>query len=381
MRSQTALYFLLSFAGSLAAWSGSLDETVRLNEIQVIGTHNSYHAGIAPSEVALWKQKNPNVLEQLEYRHSPLPVQFSNGIRQIELDVFADTKGGLYAHPSMPQAVAKAGLPADPDFDPQGVMLKPGFKVMHVQDVDYRSTCQTLVACLQIVRDWSHAHPAHLPMFILVETKQGTPKSGLHFTTPEQFTSSTFDALDAEIRSVFPPEELITPDDVRGGHDTLEEAVRTDGWPTLARARGKVLFLLDQKAVGPVYLKDHSSLRGRVLFTNADPGKPDAAFTEQNDSSADAIAALVRQGYLVRTRTDADTKEARRNDTKRREAALASGAQLLSTDYPAFEPAVWNGYSVSFPNGEVARCNPILKPKGCSDVALEPPAAASAALR
>ena len=30
---------------------------LKLNQIQVIGTHNSYHAGIAPSESKLWKMQ------------------------------------------------------------------------------------------------------------------------------------------------------------------------------------------------------------------------------------------------------------------------------------------------------------------------------------
>ena len=38
----------------------------------------------------------------------------------------------------------------------------------------------------------------------------------MHLTEAEPFTPKTFDELDAEIRSVFPPEEMITPDDVRG---------------------------------------------------------------------------------------------------------------------------------------------------------------------
>jgi hypothetical protein len=53
-------------------------------------------------------------------------------------------------------------------------MMKPGFKVMHVQDIDYRSVCQPFSACLKEVRAWSHAHPHHIPIFILVETKQNS---------------------------------------------------------------------------------------------------------------------------------------------------------------------------------------------------------------
>jgi hypothetical protein len=191
-------------------------------------------------------------------------------------------------------------------------------------------------------------------------------------TEPEPFTSSTFDALDAEIRSVFPPSEIITPDDVRGSYQTLDEAVLAGNWPTLDNARGKIVFLMDQRPVGPVYLAGHPSLRGRVLFTNAEPGEPDAAFIERNDGPAADIAALVRKGYLVRTRTDADTKEARTNDTARRDTMIGSGAQMLSTDYPANEPARWPGhFVVILPGNQPARCNPVNAPAACTGSSLQ----------
>jgi hypothetical protein len=355
---------LAAFLGT--AHAQSEDKAIKLNQIQVIGTHNSYHAGIAANESKLWQDKYADAFKGLDYQHQPLTQQFDSGVRQIELDVYADTKGGLYAHPSGPKMVASAHLPADSDFDPNGVMSKPGFKVMHVQDVDYRSTCQPFTACLKEIREWSHAHPGHIPLFILVETKQGKPEGNLHLTVPESFTTETFDALDAEIRSVFPSNELITPDDVRGHHKTLNEAVLAGKWPTLAKARGKIVFLMDQKAVGPVYLAGHPALRGRVIFTNAEPGQPDAAFIERNDGPAADISALVRQGYLIRARTDSDTKEARTNDTITRDAMIASGAQMLSTDYPINEPARWDGhYVVTLPGDVDARCNPVNAPASC----------------
>jgi len=124
---------------------------------------------------------------------------------------------------------------------------------------------------------------------------------------------------------------------------------------------------MDQRPVGPVYLEGHPSLRGRVIFTNAAPGEPDAAFMERNDGPTDEIAALVRKGYLIRTRTDADTKQARTNDTSMRDAMIASGAQILSTDYPINEPAKWAGhYVVALPGDVVARCNPIDAPAHCN---------------
>jgi hypothetical protein len=356
---------------SFAAGQVAPTDPVRMNQIQVIGSHNSYHAGIAPSEAKLMMTKNPELYKAFEYRHRPLDQQLDSGVRQIELDIYADSQGGRFADPLGPKLVAQADLTADPPFDPSGIMKKPGFKVMHVQDFDYRSTCQPFIVCLEVVQKWSHAHPGHLPIYILVETKQNDLPAQFHAVTTEKFTSATFDALDAEIRSVFSAQELITPDDVRKGRETLEEAVLNNGWPTLDEARGKTVFLMDQRPVGPVYLEGHPSLRGRVIFTNAQPGEPDCAFLEENDGTQDEIAALVRKGYLVRTRTDADTKEARSGSTTRRDAALASGAQLLSTDYPASEPAMWTGYSVSLPDGAIGRCNPVNSPDSCKNTALE----------
>jgi hypothetical protein len=289
----------------------------------------------------------------------------------MELDIFADSKGGLYAHPYMEKMVTAAGLPADPPYDADGVMDKPGFKVMHVQDIDQRSVCEPFTACLAEVRAWSKAHPRHLPIFLLIETKQSPLKVDFPSVTPEPFTPAVFDALDQEIRSVFGPDELITPDDVRGSFSTLHAAVSTGHLPTLESARGKVVFLMDQRPMEPVYTQGHPDLEGRVLFTNATPGAPDAAFTEANDAAPDVINTLVRAGYLVRTRTDSDTVQARNNDTTRRDAVLGTGAQILSTDYPKGEAAP-SGYVVSFPGGALARCNPVVKAPHCIDADLQP---------
>jgi len=348
------------------------DKVVRVNQIQVIGSHNSYHAGFAPSERKYLEMKNPKALRGLDYHHAPLADQLSGGVRQIEIDVFADAKGGRFAHPAIVRSVAEAGLPADPDFDPQHEMDKPGFKVMHIQGLDERSTCHTFVACLNDVRTWSKQHPQHVPIFILVETKEGPLREMPDAVKTEPFTAAVFDALDAEIRSVFKPGEMITPDEVRGGASTLVEAVHTGKWPTLAEARGRVIFLMDQQHAGPIYAQGHPSLRGRILFTNAVPGAPDAAFVEQNSGSLEEIDALVKQGYLVRTRTDEGTEQARTNNTTRRDLALSSGAQMISTDYPSTEPSPWTKFSVELPDGLVARCNPVNKPAECVDHLLEP---------
>jgi hypothetical protein len=347
------------------------DKLVHINQIQVIGTHNSYHSGFAPNERKFLEVKSPKTLSALDYGHAPLDQQLSGGVRQIEIDIFADPQGGRFAHPAIVRQMAAAGLPADPDFDPSHEMDKPGFKVMHVQDLDERSTCHTFVACLTAVRTWSKQHPRHLPIFILVETKEDTPKSMPYAVKANVFTAELFDAMDAEIRSVFQPGEIITPDEVRGRAASLSEAVHAGNWPTLDKARGRIVFLMDQAHAGPIYTAGHPALKGRIVFTNATAGAPDAAFIEQNDGTKADIDSLVRQGYLIRTRSDEPTEQARTNDTARRDLTLSTGAQMISTDYPIFEPASWSGYSVGLPGGLVARCNPVNKPAACMDSLLE----------
>ncbi|MBB2159774.1 Ca2+-dependent phosphoinositide-specific phospholipase C [Gluconacetobacter sacchari] len=365
----------------LAAWArpgaAGAEEGMRLDQIQVIGSHNSYHAGLAPSIAALLARRDPRSAQGLDYAHADLPTQFDHGIRQIELDIYADTAGGRFAHPKTARWLAEAGLPPA-DTGDGAVMRRPGFKVMHIPDIDQRATCQPLLACLRQVRAWSLAHPGHLPLFVLLEIEQGARAP---LTEPEPFAARTFDALDGEVRSVFAPGDLLTPDQVRGDAPSLRAAVAAHGWPAVAAARGKIVFLLDQRSNRDLYLAGHPGLRGRMAFTNAPPDADDAAFTELNDGPPEAIAALVRRHMLVRTRADANTMEARRGDPARRDAALASGAQLVSTDYPDFEPARWTGYRVGLETGLAARCNPVSAPAGCRDAAIEPRAPEAPRLR
>ncbi len=361
----------LLLSSALARSQAAQDNTLRLNQIQVIGTHNSYNGGFAPSEAKWLQATNPKAYHGLEYSHPSLAKQFDGGARQIEIDIATDPEGGRYAHPRIVELTKQAGLPADPDFDPEHKMDKPGLKVLHVVDINQRSNCQPLTDCLQQVRDWSRAHPQHVPIFVLLENKSGATKNIPNAVEAPQFTAADFDELDREIRSVFRPDEMIVPDQVRGSYPTLEAAVLAGNWPTLATSRGKIVFLMDQKKSGPIYTAGHASLKGRVLFTNATPGDPDSAFVEQNTGTPDEINALVKKGYLVRARSDADTDNGRTGDTHRRDELLKSGAQFISTDYPASEPSKWTGYTVALPNGLIARCNPVSAPKGCVDAAVE----------
>src|SRR3954467_10068167 len=87
---------------------------------------------------------------------------------------------------------------------------------------------------------------------------------------------------------------------------------------------------------------------------------PGAAWFQHDDPIADfdRIRRLVAAGFLVRTRADANTRQARSGDTTMRDKALSSGAQFISTDYPVRDPR-FTTYCVQFPGRIVARSNPV----------------------
>ncbi len=346
------------------------DATLKLNDLQALGGHNSYHLRTPPEFRAALEKLLPGVTKLWDYEHAPLDQQFTNdGVRQIELDVHLDPDGRYATRHAMPLAQLPADAPAE--------MKQPGLKVFHVQELDFASNCLTFVACLQTVKQWSDANPGHAPIMILVEAKEDKLPDIMSFTQPVPFDAAGLGQIDTEIRSVFNDSQLITPDQVRGSYKTLEEAVLADNWPTLGQSRGKLMFTLDNGDKRQLYAEGHPSLQGRVMFTDAEPGEPEAAFVERNDAKEKQaeITDLVKKGYVVRTRSDGDTKEARENDMSSAQAALASGAQWISTDYAVVDPTVSATFVVAIPGGTPARCNPVTAPAGCESTDIENPKA------
>jgi len=349
-------YISCAVLAALPFISTAQNNNLPINKIQVIGSHNSYKVAIDPHLFKVFSQKDSVSASRIDYEHIPVTDQLDKGLRNLEIDVYADAQGGKYAHPR--------GLDWAPDqapFDVNKEMDEPGFKVFHIQDLDFRSDFLTLKGGLEKLRQWSDAHPDHTPVFITLEAKDNTIKSE-GFSAPEQFTAATFDALDQAIRNDLGRTKLLTPDDVRGKYESLEEAVLKGGWPTLAKAKGKFIFLLDQKGEKmELYIKGHPSLKGRVLFANAAPGRPEAAMMIINNAKSPEISQLVKKGYIIRTRADSDTQEARRNDYSNFDAARASGAQIITTDYYQKSSHFKSDFAVSFEGGTYFRLNPLFK--------------------
>jgi hypothetical protein len=337
----------------------SSNDEVCMNHIQVIGSHNSYKEFIEPELLHILRQRDSTAAITLDYGHIPIRDQLDRGLRVLELDVYDDPEGGRYASPMGLKTMKAYGI-APVEYDTLQ-MRTPGMKVLHVQDIDFRSTCALLSSCLQALKSWSDDNPAHHPVFVTINTKSDTlDDPGL--TAPLPFGQEAFSRLDSQIIRELGPGRLIRPDDVRGTYDQLESAILDKGWPSLNESRGKFLFVLDEgHDKTAIYHKHHPLLEERVMFTTMSPGHPTAAVLVINDpvSDHDRIQHWVSKGYLVRTRADADTYEARNDDFYRFERALSSGAHLISTDYYIPDIRINPYYQVCFPDDRPSRLNPI----------------------
>ena len=335
---------------------------LRLNQLQMVGTAESYKQAPSKEMLSLIAMGGKKDALALNFGEPPLAEQLNAGALALSFDVAYDPKGGMFKNPA---GASMAGEVLDPAF--VDAMSQPGFKVIHVLDVDYRSSCPTLHDCLTEVATWSRDHRNHMPIIITLHVNDiKTPMPGA--TKPMPCDAATLDALDSEIGAIFKPGELIVPDQVRGDRASLREAVMAGNWPTLREARGKIILLLDGSAKkADIYGGPSHSLAGKPMFVIADEASPMASFIAIDDPVKDGarIAADIRQGFMVMTRADGDTVEARANNTGRRDQAFASGAQIIQTDFLLPDKAI-GPYQVNIADSRHVLCDAALAPDHCA---------------
>jgi len=346
---------LLSFAPLFIGCRSEKNTDLRLNDIQFVGSHNSYKKAIDKELMQVLYKEDSNLAISLQYEHLPIKEQLDLGMRNLEIDVFHDPKGGRYSVPLGLLAIENAS-----SYDAKR-MNKPGMKVFHVQDIDFRSHYYFFSAALLEIKKWSDNRPDHVPIIITMNLKDEVIER-LGFTSPLPFSMEALDSVDNEILSVINWDKLIHPDLIKSTYPTLEEAVLANGWPLLNDVRGKLLFVLDAgETMNSLYIDGHPSLAGRVMFINSKEGTPEAAFRILNNPfiSFNKIQELVKKGYMVRTRSDANTIEARNNDYSRWQKALESGAQVITTDYYVPSKLFKSEYAVGFKADTIFRVNPL----------------------
>jgi hypothetical protein len=304
-----------------------MDATLRMNDVQVKATHNSYHVETAGNGVPEW-----------HYTHAPFDVQLdAEGVRSFELDLHRNADDGT-------------------------------FEVFHIPRLDEGSRCRKLKDCLAALKAWSDANPGHAPLFVMIEPKEEPPSDP---AAAEEY----FNAMEQEVLSVWPRDWIVAPDDIQKGASTLRAAVAGgDAWPLLGDVRGTVLFFLNDVANFRLkYTRGGTSVQNRLMFPQAlDENDPLAAIFVLNDPVGDgpAITSAVSHGFIVRTITDGYDGI----DPAIVSAALATGVQILSTDHPvATDAAEVSDASLTIPDGTPSRCNPVLAIPDCTSTAVEDP--------
>ncbi|NRA10354.1 MAG: hypothetical protein HRT57_00190 [Crocinitomicaceae bacterium] len=344
---RTVLLLVLLFAS--INLNAQYSDTIKLNDIRILASHNSYKKVPSPAVLeVLTKHKErlgeANDPKQIEYGHEDLIQQLDKyEIRGFELDVNYDPKGGRYYKRRI-NGFAK-GLKKRSKI-PE--LEEPGFKIIHITDVDYETNYLTLKSALIELDLWSALHPRHIPLFVNIEAKgagigdYSKLAKFLGFKTAVQFDSTAFSLLDQEIYRCIDSSRVFTPKALKAGYNSINQRLDAEGWPELNECLGKIFFIMqgNNKDMYTAFLDDGQD---RPMFVYGQPEEPSTAFVVRNQpiGNVEEIHALTEK-YIVRTRSDAGTLEARANDSSRWLDAIRSQAQIISTDYyksnPDFSP-------------------------------------------
>ena len=298
----------------------------------------------------LGDQNNP---DYIDYGHLSFSEQFNNyGVRGIELDVNYDPDGGHYKRRRV-----NLFLFGQRQRLKGGELKKPGFKILHISDVDFETNYLTLKSALKELKTWSEEHSGHLPIYINIEAKGSHPADEskslkrLGFQTCIPFDSIAYVKLEAEIRSELNPNQIYSPKHFKDTCLSLRSRINIIGWPKLEEVR-EVYFYL-RRSNQHLY----KSFIDPIMFYYGDINDKNTVFLLRNNAVASradihnlAQISLLEQDPIL-------GQENQENNYHTWESALKSNAQIISTDYYK-EDSRFSSYKVGFPNGLFQQINP-----------------------
>jgi len=272
------------------------DPQLRLNEIRMIASHNSYKTmGTTIGKLFIGLGDSFAEAEALKYDNPPLSDQLDQGIRSFELDVR---------------------------------YRKETFEATHVPLVDNGSTAANLSLAFEEVALWSEHNPGHIPIILLLEFKSDwmilDPALKPIGTTELQLFD---DLLIEKFGST-----LYTPGMLKGDYSSPNARLQDVSWPLLQELRGKVIVIMHPGDLIEPYLALDPEYDDMVMFPAASDLDIDhdyATFVVHNDPDIDSIKTLLDNELIVRTRMDANLIR----DDEIIQAAMDSGAQIMTTDF------------------------------------------------
>jgi len=310
----------------------ALENNIRLNEVQFLGTHNSYKAYNRFADQLMRRLIGPLGFSDgrvWSYGYEPLSAQLENGIRSFELDVMREKKG---------------------------------FRCAHIPLVDYASVCPDFNLALKEIALWSDAHPGHLPITLLIEAKP-TIFSGGMLLHPFNLDDVLF--LDELVAAAL-GDRLYTPKDMLRAHDDFKQMRAADDYPALSELLGKILVIYHYDwntteayaAVDPATraLSMFPSMGQWVLYwQDMDPNQAYVCFIIDNWSESPDMRQNVEvSNMLVRTRVDVFPWR----DDEWEAQALRTGAFIMTTDWPPRGNPGEDPHVASFEDGATVRLKP-----------------------
>jgi hypothetical protein len=335
------LVFIIVFAIKCSSCNAQYADSIKLNDIRVLASHNSYKKKPDPKVLRFLSRFKKRLGEdldpiQLDYGHEKLTIQLDSfNVRGFEFDLAYDPNGGAYAKRRI-----NFFIPGLKQKSKDLKLYQPGIKLLHIADIDYETNYLTFKEALLELKNWSTDNPNHIPLFVNLEIKRSSPGDYSKFLNRIGFKkapltdTNIFEVIENEITSVFKADSMILkPLDLKGDYKSIQERLENEGWPKLNDCLGKIIFIVDGDIDG-YYANEINKNDNCLMFMYSEPNDASCAFVIRNEplGNEEDIYALSDK-YIVRTRTDAGTIEARKVDYRKYKVAIESQAQIVSTDY------------------------------------------------
>ncbi len=315
----------LIFDGDLDA---ELEEGIKFNEMSFLATHNSYQTTAINETKKLYGSLSDLTFgiyddSAIDFESETLTQQLNCGLRSFEIDIET--------------------------FDRDGDI---SFTCMHSPYFEMSTSCYDFSLMLKEFSMWSDNNPGHLPITIIIEPK----KAFLPLEDMRYFNLDYALALDEVLREGL-GEKLFTPADMLRDYESFGEMRAADDWCKVKDMLGKVVVLLHEGSVTKKYIAVDESIKTQAMFPmlrEKDIDRDCTSFilcNEPDELLEIKEEVIDEKKIMVRTRSDEFGKITEKNC----EDAFASGANIISTDYPVRTDTESGDYVVTFENGTTVR--------------------------
>lgn len=274
------------------------NNTLHLNEIQFLATHNSFKklpSKFVNKPLELFSSKVKNGY----YGYDSLTEQLNKGMRGLELDV---------------------------------TMYDGKFVLSHNAYTDWRTNGVDFSLALEEIKIWSDLNAGHIPLNLMIQVRDSWSPYNHKYG---KYSFEDFVRLDKLLSTTFGEDGIIKPGDIIGESGTVRQGVEDGNWPLLSECRGKVFFaiLFDKEKNVQNYIDIDPTFKTQRAFimTSGNKLKDYSAIVHADDARKDTqmLENLVSKNYILRSRID----EQFDYSADRRSASIDVGAVILATDH------------------------------------------------